>query len=250
MDGFSIDDLGAEAVINKIRGEVGKSVTVTVKRSGVAISFEMVRAPITEETVRLSYLEGGKIANIRITGFKDNTAKQFASAVLEAETSGAEAIIFDLRGNGGGYLKAVENMLSYLVPDGTPIASFTNGKAPLAATSGTDIEPEDHVLTLPSAVIVNGNSASASELFTAALRDYTDMEIMDSTVVGSLTYKKGVMQSTYEYSDGSTLTLTISLYNPPSGVNFDGVGVSPDVAVNDGEDAVEIAVSILKEKIN
>ena len=75
------------------------------------------------------------------------------------------------------------------------------------------------------------------------------MGILDSTVVGSITFKKGVMQSTYEFSDGSTLTLTISLYNPPSGINFDGVGIDPDVPVLDGEDPIETAVSVLMEKI-
>ncbi|MBQ8380797.1 MAG: PDZ domain-containing protein [Clostridia bacterium] len=247
VDGLSINDIGAESVINKVRGEVGTTVSVTVKRGESSLTFEMVRAPLTETTVSTSYLEGGSVALIRITGFKDNTSEQFAEAVNEVESSGAKSVIFDLRGNGGGYLTAVSEMLSYLVPDGTPIASFTNGKGALFAYSGTDIEPTDHVLTLPSAVVVNENSASASELFTAAMRDYNDMELLESTVVGTVTFKKGVMQSTYDYSDGSSLTLTISLYNPPSGINFDGVGVSPDITVNEGEDFIEKALSALKE---
>jgi len=250
VDGSRIEDIGAVEVINKIRGEVGKPVTVTVKRGSTELRFEMVRAILTEETVKVTYLEGGRIANIRITGFKATTAKQFATAINEVEKTAAEAIIFDLRNNGGGYLDAVTAMLSYLVPDGTPIASFSNGKAPVIASSGTELEPEDHVLALPSVVVVNGNSASASELFSASLRDYNDMEILDSTVVGTLTYKKGVMQSTYKYNDGSTLTLTISLYNPPSGVNFDGVGVTPDIEIKGDEDPIEKSVSVLVEKIN
>ena len=249
-EGYTIADLGTEGIVNKIRGEVGTPVTVSVKRGTEIIELEMIRAPLTERTVRLTYLEDGRIANIRITGFKDNTDDQFIEAINEAQASGALAIIFDLRGNGGGYLTSVTNMLSYLVADGTEIASFSNGRVPVLASSGTYLEPEDHVLTLPSVVVVDKNSASASELFTAALRDYTDMEIMDSTVIGGTTFKKGVMQSTYEYSDGSTLTLTISLYNPPSGVNFDGVGVDPDIFIEEGEDPIETATSLLLEKIN
>ena len=93
-------------------------------------------------------------------------------------------------------------------------------------------------------------SASASELFTQALKDYTEMGILDAAVLGEVTYKKGVMQSTIPFTNGGTLTLTTALYNPPSGNNFNGVGVMPDIPVAEGEDVTAAAIAYLKTKIN
>ena len=245
VDGSSIDDIGINEIVNKIRGEVGTAVTVTVLRGGERIQCEAIREKITETTVFTSYLVDGKVGYIRITGFKSNTAAQFISAVREVEASGASSVIFDLRGNPGGYLSAVTAMLSYLVPDGTTIASFSNSKQPIYASSGTELEETDHVLTIPSAVLCNSSSASAAELFCAAMRDYNEMSLLQATLVGTLTYKKGVMQTTIPFSDKSTLTLTTALYNPPSGTNFNEVGVTPDVTVGEGEDYIEKALDVL-----
>ena len=247
VDGSRIEEIGIDELLSRVRGTVGTSVTVTVLRGTEEIPFTMVREHITETTVALSYLEDGRVAYLKITGFKSNTDAQFIDAINKIEASGAEAVIFDLCNNPGGYLTAVVNMLSYLVPDGTPIVSFSSSKLPMCAESGKGsmYENTDHVFNLPSAVIVNGNSASASELFSHAMKDYNAMGILDSVVVGSLTYKKGVMQSTIPFSNGGTLTLTTALYNPPSGVNFNEVGVVPDVPVPDGEDPIEKALEIL-----
>ena len=245
VDGVRIEDVGPSALILLVRGEVGTEVRVTVKRDGSELTLTAVRAEITERTVSLSYENGGRVAYLKMTGFKSNTAAQFISAINEIEASDAEAIIFDLRGNPGGYLTAVCDMLSYLVPNGTPIVSFSGSKPPIAAYSGTELEKTDHVLTLPSAVICDGYSASAAELFTAAMRDYNDMELLRATVIGGVTYKKGIMQTTLPFTDGSTLTLTTALYNPPSGINFHGVGVTPDIITEEGEDPIERAISVL-----
>ena len=175
---------------------------------------------------------------------------QFREAITFAETKNAEGIIFDVCSNPGGYLHLVTDMLSYLVPNGTPIVSFSNSKSPInAANDGTAENPYDHVLKIPSVVICDKNSASAAELFAGALRDYNDMGILTSSSVGEVTFKKGIMQSTITFNDGSALTLTTARYNPPSGINFHGVGVTPKVLANEGDDFVALAIEELNALI-
>ena len=251
VDGVRVSEIGTKETVNRIRGEVGTSVEVTVDRNGTEITFTMSRRQITEVTVRYEMINDSKIGYIEITGFKGNTAAQFISAVNAVEAAGAEAIIFDLRNNPGGYMTTVQLMLSYLVPDGTLIASFSKSKSPIYASSKNQYEPTDHVLSIPSVVLCNENSASASELFVGAMRDYNDMGLFNATIAGQTTYKKGVMQSTIVFNDDSSLTLTTTLYNPPSGQNFHEIGVSPDVFIENDEEylqkAVEIADSMIKE---
>lgn len=235
VDGVSVGKLGYNGTLAAVRGEVGTAVTVTVTRAEASLSFTVVRRALVEQSVSCEIGTDG-IAYLRITSFKANTAQQFREAMTQVEQAGAVGIIFDLRDNPGGYLTAIVDVLDYLVPAGTPIASFGDYAAPIYAT-------DEHVLSLPIVVLCNGNTASAGELFTAAIRDYRDMGLLRATVVGETTYKKGVMQSTFTFTDGSTLTMTVSFYNPPSGVNYDGVGVKPDVAVpaTEGADAQRAA---------
>lgn len=254
VNGESISDIGTQELIDKIKGEVGTKVTVTVKRGEHTIDFEMLRAVITETFVNYEFIENTKIVYTRIKSFKgddtNNTAIQFRAAVDFAEANGAEGIIFDLCSNPGGYLHLVTDMLSYLVPDNTPIVSFSNGKPTINAgnDSYTDT-PFDHVLKIPSVVVVDKNSASASELFAGALRDYNDMGILCSSSVGEVTYKKGIMQSTMTFKDGSALTLTTALYNPPSGNNFHGIGVTPVVQAGENDDFTALAIAELNKLI-
>jgi len=233
VNGERIEDLGTLNMINKIKGEAGTEVSVTVLRGEEEITFTMTREHISETTVTYSMIAGGEVGYIKITGFKGNTAAQFINAVDSIEAEGAEAVIFDLRGNPGGLLDAVCNMLSYLVPDGTKIASFSNGKKPVYASSGSGkLEDKDHVLDIPAVVLCNSSSASASELFAGAMRDYNDWGILEATIAGEVTFKKGIMQSELSIGrKGHTLTLTVALYNPPSGENFHEVGVIPDVLI-------------------
>ena len=230
VDGFSVAEIGYQTALDLVKGVVGTSVTVTVSRGNETIDFTMQRATVVEQSVTYELTED-KIALITITSFKGNTAGQFAAAIDAAESDGAVGIIFDLRSNPGGYVFAICDSLSYLVPSGTPIASFSSDRVSEYAVHGTEIEPEDHVLSLPCVVICNEYTASAGELFTAAMRDYNEMGLIDCTLVGHTTYKKGIMQSSLTFSTGATLTLTTAYYNPPLGVNYDGIGVVPHVVL-------------------
>jgi len=124
----------------------------------------------------------------------------------------------------GGALGAVVDMISYLVPEGTPVASFDQYMDAIQST-------DSHVVSVPCVGLCDEYTASAGELFIAALKDYASESfgLLDATIIGTGTYKKGVMQSTFTLYDGSSITLTVARYNPPSGVNYDGVGVVPDI---------------------
>ena len=245
VNGNRVSDIGTSDAVNMIKGEKGTEVNVTVNRAGTEITFTMIRDEIVETSVSYSIMEEANVGYIKISSFKGNTAMQFFKAINELEKANVSGIIFDLRRNPGGYLSAVTDMLSYLVPTGTQIASFSSSKPSVFASDGTIYETDDHILSVPSVVICDGSSASAAELFTAAMRDYNDMGLINCIVVGNTTYKKGVMQSTMTFNDGSSLTFTTALYNPPSGENFNGIGVIPDVIVPDDGDYIDIALSEL-----
>ena len=233
VDGELVSDLGYTGTVRKIRGKENTEVTVTVLRDGKELSFTMVRRSFTEETVTYEINED-KIAYIRITQFKANTGDQFVAAMDAIGKAGARAVIFDVRANPGGYLSSVITAIDALAPKGETIVSFGDYAKPVVST-------DERQLTIPAVVLCNGYTASAGELFTAALRDYAKLaeNPLDVTIIGTTTYKKGVMQTTYTLSDQSTVTLTISVYNPPSGVNYDGVGITPDVTVENTDDGID-----------
>lgn len=227
VNGEDVDELGYERAIDNVRGEAGTNVTVTVLREGALIDCVATRAPITE--ISVSYeLSDDLIGYIDISSFKSNTDDQFFEAIDYMKENGARAIIFDLRSNGGGYLDTVANMVDYLVPSGTMITSFGGYAAPMVAKS-------EHTVDLPVAILINEYTASASELFTAALRDYTEMGLLDCTVVGTKTFGKGVMQSSYAFSDKSAITLTVSYFYSPLGKSHNAIGIQPDIEVLLGE---------------
>ena len=225
-------------VVNSIRGEENTEVTVHIDRAGERISLTMVRRALTDLTVRYHVIEGTTLGYVRITQFKGNTGEQFKEAIDALELAGVTGYLFDLRGNPGGYLTTVVESIAYLSKKGETIASFDNGDEPMTDT-------DDHEVNKPMVILANGSTASAGELFTAAVR-----ELKGAVVVGETTYKKGVMQGTYGFLDGATITLTIAHYNPPSGINYDGIGVVPDVSVQNAEEGdaqYDRALEILKQ---
>jgi carboxyl-terminal processing protease len=147
----------------------------------------------------------------------------------------------------------VADIISYIVPDNTLIIScrYKNSQTDKLFS---DDEGDDHVISIPMVVLCNQRTASASEIFTSAIRDYNDMNLLDATIVGTTTYGKGVIQRTYTYViDKSSYTMTIAYYEPPCGISFHGIGVVPDVEIEleQGEDnQLEGAYSALQELIN
>ncbi len=245
VDGKSKEEVGYMNLANLVRGEIGSTVTLTLLRGEETIIAKATRAEIEEKTVAYEITESN-YGYIQITGFKGNTYEQFVEAVDAVEKAGVVGVIFDLRGNLGGYVDAVCNMISYIIPTGHTMVSYQYKGTPLSEIKSTDdIHPtktnpqntkeplvEDHVLNLPMVVLCNEYTASAGELFTAAIRDYTDMGITNGKIVGTKTFGKGIMQSSWTYpSDGASITMTVAYYNPPCGENYHGDGITPDRVV-------------------
>lgn len=207
---------------SKIVGESGTSVKITVRRNGEDIEYETYRKQIDLISVKGEMLDGN-IAYIKITGFNATTFEQFESVYDDLITAkGAKAVVFDMRNNGGGLLTSVTDVLDKLLPEGKIVSVVDkSGTESVIATSDGE-----HQMTVPCVVLTNGNTASAAELFTCALRDYDLCE-----TVGTTTRGKGVMQDTYVLSDGSAIKFTTAKYNPPKSENYDGVGITPDYTV-------------------
>lgn len=251
-----------EAVALLIRGEEGTFVEVTVKRGNETLTLRSERRRVERRTVHSTLFSyGGRTAAyVMITSFDTATPIEFKNAIDAAETAGADFFLFDLRNNPGGLLSSVTSMLTYLLPHETLLTTIEYSAYESALYSGEyrnedhfadsglaaslpqlDITAtgrvyynqaySDHTVSLPMAILVNGYSASASELFTSVLRDY---EL--ATVVGENTYGKGCMQVTYPLSDGTALKLTTAYYTPPCGINYDvttegPVGIAPHIEV-------------------
>ncbi len=230
--GEDVAELGYQATVNRIRGEIGSSVSLTFSRAGVPYTVTVTRREVTEETATGKLLPGN-VGYIKITSFDDTTYTQFTEAHRALVTEGATSFIFDVRNNPGGALNAVVAILEYILPDG-PICHMRYKDSRYNSTiSGiADVDPtymgsrtyyENHEITLPMAVIANGNTASAGELFTSALRDSKSVPLF-----GEETYGKGVGQSGGAVTnDGSFLMLTCFYYDPPISGNYNGVGITP-----------------------
>ena len=237
VDGVGIEEIGYLNVVDRVRGKIGTEVRLTLKRGDSTVECTAIRAEVVEKTVAYEIIDN--IGYIQITDFKGNTYAQFVEAIDAVEESGAEGVVFDLRSNPGGYLDTVCDMLSYLIPSGHDIVSYAYKNRPNVVIKSEDDkhpvtgEVADHVLDLPMTVICNEYTASAGEIFTAAIRDYRAAGLIKhATIVGKTTYKKGVMQSGLVYNDGSSITLTVAYYKPPCGINYHGIGVSPDIDVD------------------
>ena len=207
-----------------IGGEAGTDVALTVLRGEDSVQITVTRKQFDMVTVESRLLENG-LGYIRITEFTDGTtsdngtAAQFKAAVSALTAQSATGLIIDVRNNPGGSLSAVSSVLDQILPAGNIVSSAgKDGAKQVLYTS------DANQISLPIAVLVNQNSASASELLASAIQDYAK-----GTIVGTTTYGKGTMQQMFALTDGSAVNLTIAKFYPPVRDNFDGVGVTPDI---------------------
>ena len=229
VNGKTLNDISTDEMTSMLRGEAGTTVNVTVKRNDELLDLVVIRKSLTQQSVSYE-IDADKVGYIYITQFLRSTLQEFKQAVDFCTINGAVALVIDVRNNPGGLLDSVVDVIDYLIPDadGRMIATYSeSGKTHVFNTD------DGHGVDLPIAVICNGNTASAGELFTAAMRDFADQGVIDAVVVGSTTYGKGIVQTSYRIYDGSGLTYTVGYYNPPCNVNFDGIGVIPDFCVED-----------------
>lgn len=225
VDGEEVYGLSLQEVVSLIKGDEGTTVHLTLIRDGVEIEKDVVRRKVESPTVVSEMYDNG-IAYIQITEFDTITVDQFAEALAVARGSGMEGLILDLRSNPGGNLSAVVDIARMLLPEGLIV--YTEDRDGNRSEYRCDGSRQ---LEVPMVVLVNGNSASASEILAGAIKDYGI-----GTLLGTTTYGKGVVQRPIEMSDGSAVKLTISSYFTPNGTNIHGVGIEPDeVCEFDGE---------------
>lgn len=251
VNGTEITGMDLNAAVALIRGEEGTSVTITLQREDEVFDVEVTRRQIDVETVSYRMMDDN-IGYIQIDEFDEVTAKQFTDAFDTLKAQGMEALVIDIRNNPGGLLNIVVDMLDEILPEGI-IVSVKDNK-------GTAEEYKSDAATkldIPLTVLINENSASASEIFAGAIKDYGV-----GTLVGKTTYGKGIVQTIFSLKDGTGMKLTIEDYYLPSGKSIHKVGVDPDVEIDlpdelkmyvnipeDEDTQLQKAVEILKEQL-
>lgn len=220
-EGLTVEQDGADAVIDAIQGEEGTEVTVSFsKEKGSAVQqATMQRAMVTQKMAWGQMLDGN-IGYIRIENFHAGVADQFQQVLDGLLADGAQSLVLDVRHNGGGRVKEMSEMLDPLLPEGTIMTLRTK------SGSETVYESDAEMIDQPMVVLVDDQSISAAEFFAAALQEYDR-----ATLVGTHTTGKGRAQQTFELSDGSALNLSVEEYFTPKGNNLAGVGIAPDVEV-------------------
>ncbi len=231
VEGKKIEGLELSKVVSMIKGEEGTFVKVTVLRDGKEIEFNLERKKLEVDTVnyRMEDRSGKKIGYISVSEFDEVTASQFKNAISELSKEGMEGLVIDLRDNPGGLLDVTCEMLDRMIKKGLLVYTVDkNGNR--VDENATDSDSFDK----PVAILVNGNSASASEVFSGAMKDYDA-----ATLVGTRTFGKGIVQSIVPFGDGTAMKVTVSKYYTPNGVNIHGTGIEPDVVVELSKDATK-----------
>lgn len=248
-DDTLLQGMDLSSAVALIKGDEGTTVHLTVIREGESdyLEFDVVRRKLNNETVTYKMLEDN-IGYIQIQEFDDVTLDQFTDALATCRGSGMEGLILDLRGNPGGNLSTVCDIARLMLPKGLIVyTEDKNGEREEYSCDG------EHQMTEKLVVLVDGNSASASEILAGAVKDYGI-----GTLVGTTTFGKGIVQRIMRLSDGSAVKLTVSNYYTPNGNNIHKIGIEPDVEVpfesepylEDGTDnQLNAALEILKEKM-
>lgn len=249
----NIAGLELSEVVALVKGEEHTDVTLTVMRESSEEPIELVvtREEVETKTISYKMLNDG-IGYLAISGFKESTKEQFSQALDALKDMDMKGLILDVRDNGGGSLDTVVNIADKLLPEGLIV--YTRDKY----DKGEDYESTDkEYLDLPMVLLVNENSASASEVLAGALRDHEA-----ATLVGTKTFGKGIVQSIFDLDDGSALKLTTSKYYTPNGDNIHEVGIEPDIVVElneeykkkeeptmEDDNQLQVAIECMKEKI-
>lgn len=249
IDGEEVAGTDMDVLVKtKIRGEEGTSFKMTVLRGDdrKEVELDLTRKSIEVETVAGKMLDDN-IGYIAVSQFDAVTSEQFKSNIESLQSQGMTKLIVDLRGNPGGLLDQVVDMLDYILPEG--LVLYTEDKYGEREEYYSD---GSHELKIPMVVLVNENSASASEVFTATFRDFEW-----GTVVGKTTFGKGIVQNVLPLGDGTAVKITTQHYYPPSGYDLHKVGIKPDVEVDlnegakigtDSDNQLSTAIDILKNE--
>ena len=220
VEGEDVLPLGIDGTRNLVRGEEGTRVNMHFSRNGTEYDVSVERRSIETPVVTGELLDGS-IGYVKIDNFDERSAAETIAFVKDLIDQGAEALLFDVRFNPGGYADELVKVLDYLLPEGDLFRSVDYaGREEVDTSDASCVE-------LPMAVLVNEDSYSAAEFFAAALQEYEW-----ATIVGSQTYGKGNFQTAFYLSDGSMVNLSIGKYYTPGGKSLSETGVTPDVVVD------------------
>lgn len=241
IDGKNTAGMKLEDISNAVRGAEGTKVSVTIRRDGADTTYDLTRQQVHVKTVAGQMVEGTDIGYIRIAIFSENTGDEFTKQYQALKDQGMKKVIIDLRDNPGGLVDQATAVASNFVPKDSTIMSYTDssGHSKSYTANGTDD-------LLPLVVLVNENSASASEIVAG---DVQDLGL--GKIVGVKSYGKGTVQGVYPIGKDNALKLTVAQYKTAKGRQIDGIGIEPDVVVTlqpgDTVDyQLEKAVEILK----
>ena len=227
VDGEKFNSSQMDSCVSKIKGgKEGTDVTITVERDGETKDYNIERREIIENSVRYEMLDN-KIGYVTISSFntnrgssKENTYTEFKEAIDNLTSDGMKKLIIDVRDNPGGVLNVVCQISDYLLPEG--VITYTETRK----GEKKEYKSDEKCIDVPIAMLINGSSASASEILAGALKDYDR-----AVIVGQTSYGKGIVQNVFPFSDGSGMSMTVSKYFTPNGTSIHGVGVEPDVEV-------------------
>ena len=244
VDNQPVQELGLIGTAESVRGDNGTSVNLGVRRKGEILSFDVTRSNISLPTVS-SRMETDGIGYIHIYTFSSHTPDEFKKQFSELKDQGCEKLIIDLRMNPGGMIDSVVAIADQILSSGTVVSYH----AKLWGDKTYSVKGTDHLM--PMAVLIDKNSASASEILAGAIQDKKE-----GTVIGETSYGKGTVQAVYQNGGKSAMKISIAEYRTPSGKSIDKIGIKPDIAVEqtgrlfsiDSDSVLEKAVEVLKEE--
>ena len=221
VDGVKYTGDDMTAASNKIKGEEGTNVKLEILRGTETLNFDITRKKITTNPVVSKKLDNN-IGYLLLTSFDEGISQDFKTKYEELKNENISSLIIDLRNNGGGLVDEALSIIDYIVPKGKDILITVN------KNKEEEIEKtkEDVLIDLPIVVLVNENTASASEIVAGALKD-----LNEATIVGTTTYGKGVIQQLLSLKDGSGLKITVEEYYTPNKTKINGVGIEPNEKV-------------------
>jgi carboxyl-terminal processing protease len=229
VDGHSLNGYSEEDALALVRGPAGTEVELKIQREGTPglLTFKIKRQKIPMPAVTYTFLDASKTAHIRVTVFGDKTTAELDAALNRAKQDGATGIVLDLRNNGGGWVQSAQEMIGRFVPSDSGVALYED------ADPGDPEVTDEPILgggidtfETPMVVLVNGGTASASEIVAGALRDYGRAQL-----VGEKTFGKGSVQKVHNFDDGSSARITFAVWLTPDKHEIQGEGLAPDVEI-------------------
>lgn len=243
VDGVPVTQMAFDEVAAHVRGQAGTDVVLTIMRDNTNQDITITRDNIKLKTVGHKMLDNN-IGYIQIVSFSEDTANEFNEAYNDLKNQGMKALVLDLRNNPGGLLTTCVEIAKKLVPKGE-IVSIVDKQGNKETYSSSLEAPE-----YPLVVLINKNSASASEILSGAIQD-----TKAGTIIGNTSYGKGSVQTILPMFEDDAVKLTIAKYYTPSGRSIDGTGITPDIEINLDENAtsdtqLDKALEILKAQLN